>query len=137
MLIKEGHAYGVQLERFGQKMTFEASKEVILSAGALGSPKLLMLSGVGPKDHLTATGIDVKLDLPGVGNNLQDHVVVPYPFVSKNGTGLDLDLWGSLNPLEWLRYYVTRKGGPMISGTCLSGLLYHSGHKGECRNQKA
>jgi choline dehydrogenase len=51
----------------------EVDQELILSAGAFGSPQILMLSGVGPAEHLRALGIEIKLDLPGVGDNLQDH----------------------------------------------------------------
>ena len=131
VLIKDKLAYGVQLERFGRTMRFKANKEVILSAGAFGSPKILMLSGIGPKKHLNEMGIDVKLDLHGVGSNLQDHMVVPYPFVSKNTTGLNLNLWDVVSPIEWLRYYVTRKGGSLGTGFAEGGLFYHSGFKGK------
>jgi choline dehydrogenase-like flavoprotein len=55
------------------KVTVKASKEVVLAAGAVHTPQILELSGVGPKEVLEAAGIDVKLDLPGVGNNFQDH----------------------------------------------------------------
>ena len=54
----------------------KARKEVILSAGAVGSPHILMLSGIGPKDHIESFGIKLKADLPGVGQNLQDHATV-------------------------------------------------------------
>jgi choline dehydrogenase len=54
----------------------EATQEVIVSAGAIDSPRLLMLSGIGPADHLRQVGIDVKVDLPGVGQNLMDHLLV-------------------------------------------------------------
>jgi len=53
-----------------------ANKEIILSAGSLQSPQILMLSGVGPRDHLEDMGIYTIVDLPGVGENLQDHVAI-------------------------------------------------------------
>ena len=57
------------------RKTIKVNKEVILTGGALGSPKILMHSGVGPKDVLEAASVSVKLELPGVGQNLQDHLV--------------------------------------------------------------
>lgn len=60
------------------KLTATAKKEVILSAGALNSPQLLLLSGIGPAKDLTRFHIPVALDVPGVGKNLQDHIMVPY-----------------------------------------------------------
>ena len=58
---------------FDRSSIMNARKEVILSAGAIDSPKLLMLSGIGPADHLHEVGIEVRVDSPGVGSNLQDH----------------------------------------------------------------
>lgn len=58
----------------------KARKEYILSAGAVSTPQILMLSGIGPKDHLQQFGIPVKLDSIGVGKNLLDHVIVPIVF---------------------------------------------------------
>nr|CAH7751445.1 unnamed protein product [Callosobruchus chinensis] len=69
-------AYGVIFNKFGIKRTVYSDREVILSAGSLASPHLLMLSGVGPKSHLGEHGIDVLVDSPGVGENLQDHVAM-------------------------------------------------------------
>ncbi|CAN7939647.1 unnamed protein product [Ixodes hexagonus] len=66
-------ARGVYFERFGVLQVAVARKEVVLSAGAIGTPQLLMLSGVGPRSHLEALGIPVVADLP-VGSNLQDHI---------------------------------------------------------------
>lgn len=66
-------AIAVEFYRDGRKQIVKARKEIILSAGAINSPQLLMLSGIGPKDHLREFGIPVIMNLP-VGNNLQDHV---------------------------------------------------------------
>ncbi|MEU2170977.1 GMC family oxidoreductase [Micromonospora chersina] len=73
VLFEGGRAAGVVARRGGERVTIRAAREVILAAGAYNSPQLLMLSGVGPADHLRATGIPVVADLPMVGQNLQDH----------------------------------------------------------------
>jgi choline dehydrogenase-like flavoprotein len=70
---------GVSIKRFGQNLHFEAKMEVILSAGAIGSPQIMMLSGLGPEQHLKSLGIRVIQNLP-VGQNLQDHIHVLLPF---------------------------------------------------------
>ncbi|XP_031329963.1 glucose dehydrogenase [FAD, quinone]-like, partial [Photinus pyralis] len=67
-------AYGVQFIKHGLLQTVMAKREVILSAGAINTPQLLMLSGVGPADHLEDMGIPVLHDSPGVGKNVQDHI---------------------------------------------------------------
>jgi choline dehydrogenase len=67
-------AAGVEYVCRGRSALAEAGREVVLSGGSINSPHLLMLSGVGPADHLRAVGIDVVADLPGVGLNLQDHL---------------------------------------------------------------
>ncbi|KAG8175260.1 hypothetical protein JTE90_020793 [Oedothorax gibbosus] len=79
ILIEEGRAVGVQFDHCGLTRTVRAGKEVILSAGAVNSAQLLMLSGIGPRKHLEDLDIPVVADLP-VGNNLQDHLCVPVHF---------------------------------------------------------
>lgn len=74
--IKDGVATGVKLQVDGQTIELTANKEVLLSAGAINSPQVLMLSGIGPKEHLAEKGIETKADIPGVGQNLQDHLDV-------------------------------------------------------------
>ncbi|WP_293750431.1 choline dehydrogenase [uncultured Paraglaciecola sp.] len=72
--INNGVATGIKLQLNGQSIELTANKEVLLSAGAINSPQVLMLSGIGPKAHLAEKGIETKVDLPGVGQNLQDHL---------------------------------------------------------------
>ncbi|MEM7445233.1 MAG: choline dehydrogenase [Pseudomonadota bacterium] len=71
------HAVGIRVNGPSGATELRASREVILSAGTIASPQILMLSGIGSADHLRAHSIDVVADLPGVGENLQDHVVAP------------------------------------------------------------
>ncbi|WP_100657450.1 GMC family oxidoreductase [Alteromonas flava] len=74
VLLKDGQATGVQARIGGKVQRLKATQEVILCGGAINSPQLLMLSGIGPADHLREKGIHVQVDLPGVGQNLQDHL---------------------------------------------------------------
>lgn len=74
IVIENGRAIGVEIERNGQIEVIKANREVIVSASSFNSPKLLMLSGVGPAEHLRQLGVEVKVDRPGVGQNLQDHM---------------------------------------------------------------
>jgi choline dehydrogenase len=74
ILLNEGRAIGVEFRNQGQTRQVRAAREVILAAGALASPKLLMLSGIGPGDVLGQHGIKVRVESPGVGGNLQEHI---------------------------------------------------------------
>ena len=77
ILIEKGRAIGVELLRNGVRTRALARREVVVCSGAIKSPQLLMLSGLGPADHLRNFGIPVAVDLPGVGQNLQDHLRLP------------------------------------------------------------
>ena len=74
VVFKDGHAVGVEVEKGGNVEVISAREEVIISASSLNSPKILMLSGIGPAAHLAEHGIEVIADRPGVGQNLQDHL---------------------------------------------------------------
>jgi choline dehydrogenase len=94
----------------GREETVCAEREVLLSAGAIGSPQLLMLSGIGPAEHLREVGVDVALDSPNVGQNLMDHPYVVCVWESTVGESL----YGADKPkplLEWL----LRRSGPLTS----------------------
>ena len=98
-------------DRAGASHAARAGKEVLLCAGALQSPQLLMLSGIGPAAHLQEMGIEVKVDLPGVGANLQDHAIVPMSWRMKAGTpSLNRSLRGLGIGASLLRYLLTRQG---------------------------
>ena len=88
-IIFEGNrATGVELESGGERFTVEGD-EIILSSGAIGSPQILMLSGVGPADHLRSLGIPVVLDKPGIGQNMRDHPGVWVTWRTRPGFELD------------------------------------------------
>lgn len=84
--------------------------EVILSGGTINSPQLLLLSGIGPADQLRALGIDVRVDLPGVGENLHDHTMTPIVWATQGST----DLLEMASP-ENLALWQDRRGGPFTS----------------------
>ena len=78
IIIEGGRAKGVEYrDKSGKIHTVYADGDVVLTAGALVTPKILMLSGIGPADHLGEHGIDIHADLPGVGQHLIDHPEVP------------------------------------------------------------
>ncbi|WP_444922153.1 choline dehydrogenase [Microbulbifer sp. CnH-101-G] len=95
VLLEGKRAVGVKLERKGKIQEFKARQEVILSAGPVGSPHLLQLSGIGDSDTLAEAGIELKHELPGVGQNLQDHLEFYFQFRCKQPISLNgkLDLW--------------------------------------------
>ena len=88
VLFEGNRATGVELESGGETFVVEGD-EIILSSGAIGSPQILMLSGVGPADHLGSLGISVVKDAPGVGQNLRDHPAVWITWRTKEGFPLD------------------------------------------------
>lgn len=82
---KNKRATGVQFVVNGRKLTVNAKKEIVLSAGTVQTPQILMLSGIGPKEHLASHNIETIVDLP-VGKNLQDHPYIPLPLKIKKLT---------------------------------------------------
>lgn len=94
VLIENGRAIGIEYSQDGKIHTVRAEKEVILSGGAINSPQVLMLSGVGPRDHLSEMGIEMVHEMPGVGADLQDHpaVGVEYRYAGESKFHRDLRL---------------------------------------------
>lgn len=83
LIIENKRCVGVEYERHGEIVKVYANQEVILSAGAIGSPQILMLSGIGDQNELKEVGVDVIHHLPGVGKNLQDHLLCSVIFQAK------------------------------------------------------
>jgi choline dehydrogenase len=84
VLIEHGSATGVVGQRLDEEITIRAQREVIVAAGTYNSPQLLMYSGIGPAAGLAPLGIPVEVDLPHVGQNLQDHVLIPLIFTHEH-----------------------------------------------------
>ena len=139
-------ATGVEVESGGERFIVEG-EEIVLSAGAIASPQLLMLSGVGVADHLRSLGIEVVHDLAGVGQNLRDHPMVSMELqpkedfpVEHNVPGVQVDLHytaeGSsdrndmhINPAA----FFTPMGGHPMEGIRLVCVLEHAAGSGELR----
>jgi choline dehydrogenase-like flavoprotein len=116
IVVEGGRAAGVRYLLRGNEETAYAQGEVILSAGAVGSPQLLMLSGIGPADHLRDVGIPVLVDSPGVGANLSDHPVVPAQWRTPGS----VNLWEKLGPAQLMRWRL-RHSGPLTSNIAEAG----------------
>ncbi|TDW31728.1 choline dehydrogenase-like flavoprotein [Rhizobium azibense] len=125
IVIEGRKAIGVEVAGRNGVELIRAEREVVVSSGAIGSPKLLLQSGIGPADHLKAVGVDVKHDLPGVGGNLQDHLDL---FVISECTGdhtydgvakLHRTLWAGLQ-------YVLFRSGPVASSLFETGGFWYA-----------
>ena len=119
--IENGAAVGVEAERDGQRGFIRASKEVILSAGAINTPQLLMLSGIGPADHLAEHGISVIVDNPNVGDHYMDH---PMCMINVETTAS-----GTLDEAQsptWLLTYLARRTGLLTSNIGEAGAFVHT-----------
>ncbi|MCC5983457.1 MAG: GMC family oxidoreductase N-terminal domain-containing protein [Rhodobacteraceae bacterium] len=122
LIIEGGRATGVELMD-GTRIA--AAQEVLLSGGAIGSPRLLMLSGIGPAEHLHALGIPVALDQPGVGANLQDHLDL-YCICELTGPhSYDRYARPHMAALAGLQYLLTRKG-PVASSLFETGGFWYA-----------
>lgn len=110
IILERGRACGVEIDYKGQRSAVMANREVIVAASAINSPKLLMLSGIGPAAHLQEHGITVVSNRPGVGQNLQDHLEVYYQHECKQ----PITLYSQLNLFSkaaiGLRWLLTKSG---------------------------
>ena len=120
IVLKNKKATGVVFLKKGKLHTATATKEVILSAGAIHSPHLLMLSGIGDPNELTKHNIDVIHPLSGVGKNLKDHPFIPICFSCKKHVSLNHQLKGIKYYLQLLNYFINKKG-PLTSITAACG----------------
>jgi choline dehydrogenase len=111
VLFEGERAVGVAFREFGMARTVRARREVILCGGAVNSPQLLLLSGVGPQDELAALGINVVHHLPGVGKSLQDHYSAPIKLKCSLPITVNDVMRSNLRKLTvGLQYYLMRRG---------------------------
>lgn len=126
VVIEGGRATGVRYRLGGEMRVAAARGEVILCAGTIGSPQLLMLSGIGPGAALARLGIPVRVDVPAVGADLQDHLVVPLMWRLRDGQpSMNPRLGGARVLLEVLNYLV-RKRGAMTMPAAEVGIFLRS-----------
>lgn len=122
---KGTRAIGVDYVKAGRAFTARAEGEVLVTAGAIGSPKIMMLSGIGPAAHLREQGIAVVHDLPGVGENLTDHFGIDIVAELKGPTSLD-----KYNKPHWMLWaglqYVLFNSGPVTSNVVEGGAFWFS-----------
>ncbi len=121
--IENGKATGVEIIEGSVKKILTASSEVILTAGAIGSPKLMMLSGIGPATHLHDVGVSVQHDLKGVGQNLHDHFSTDVTWVLNGPHSYDKYKklhWKIAAGLEYLMF----KSGPVASNIVEAGAFW-------------
>ncbi|WDH37666.1 GMC family oxidoreductase [Pseudomonas chlororaphis] len=127
VLLENGRAAALSARYQGQPQTFKARREIILSAGSIGSPSILQRSGIGPAALLQRLGIGVAHELPGVGGNLQDHLQLRLIYKLENARTLNQiagSLWGKMG--MGLRYLYDRSG-PLSMAPSQLGAFARSG----------
>ena len=113
ILVNDSRATGVScIGEDGEEFTLNATKEVLLSSGAFGSPQVLLRSGIGPEQEITKHGIEHKVNLPGVGKNLQDHIdyLSVHKYKSLNLFGFSLGTIFLKYPYELIKYLLMKTG---------------------------
>ena len=118
VLLKGGRAVGVEIVQRGERRAVDAEREVVLCGGAINTPQLLMLSGIGPAESLAKHGIRVAVDRPGVGQNLHDHPIVGVHYAFRE----PVSLLGAEGLLSVARYLL-RRDGMLSSNVAEAGLF--------------
>jgi choline dehydrogenase len=120
IVIEKGRAVGIEYVRGGKRHAVRAERELLLAGGAINSPQLLLLSGIGPTEELRAMHVPVALDLPGVGKNLQDHLNVNV--IQRTTQAITLDgKSGGLASLAVALQWLLRRSGPGTSNVAEAG----------------
>lgn len=125
IVLENGRAVGIEADSGGQPQVYRAAREVLVTSGAIGSPRLLMLSGIGPADHLASVGIGVQHDLAGVGQNLQDHLDLCVLAECSGRFSYDGTERLHRSALAALQYYLFRSG-PVTSSLFETGAFWYA-----------
>jgi choline dehydrogenase len=126
LLVEKGRAIGATYRGRGGSGSIRARREILLSAGAFGSPHLLLLSGMGPADHLRKYGIPIVADLPGVGLNLQDHLQARLLYHLREPYSVNDSLRGPLGRARAFSQWAFRGTGPLTIAAGHVGLFARS-----------
>ena len=126
VVLEGSKAVGVEIEQAGVARTINANLEVILSAGAFGSPQLLMASGIGPAEQLKSLGISVVVDSPNVGENLQDHLDHIINRRVKSADLFGISLQGGFNLLKAISEWRNQRSGLLTSNFAEAGAFLKS-----------
>ena len=126
IVIENNKATGVEILKNGASQTFNAQREVLLSAGAFGSPQILMLSGIGSKEELSKHNIALKKELEGVGKNLHDHLMFGISNLS-NWKGTLNNVLKPLNQVKHLLNFLINKKGPFTISPLEANAFLKSG----------
>jgi choline dehydrogenase len=124
VVVSNGRATGLEYTHTGRPTSVKANREVVLSSGAVNSPRLLLLSGIGPANELKALGIEVVHDLPGVGKNFQDHMDV---YLTAETTPVSYNRSDRPVPAVLaMTQYLLYKTGPITASVCEAGMFVRS-----------
>ena len=127
--VEGGRATGIDYNKGVETETIRAEREVIVTSGAIGTPKLMMLSGLGPAAHLASRGIKVVQDLPGVGQNLTDHFGID--IVAELKGHESLDKYNRWHRMLWAgAQYMLFNSGPVTSNVVEGGAFWYAGGPG-------
>lgn len=124
--IEDGRATGLVFRKHGQRFAVKANAEIILCAGAIGSPQILQRSGIGPFSVLAQAGVEPILDLPGVGANLQDHLQQRAIYKVSGTTTLNQTYWSLFGRAAMGADYAFRRRGPLTMAPSQLGIFARS-----------
>ena len=124
--LADGHATGIEFGKAGRRLRADVTSEVVLASGAIGTPKLLELSGIGRGEVLSGHGVAVQHELPGVGENLQDHLQIRTVFGITGARTLNDMTAGWSGKLRVAAEYALRRSGPMAMAPSQLGIFTRS-----------